>query len=145
MNKPSILAVALCLLAASSSVAWANPQHERMKRCNQEAREKSLKGDERKQFMSGCLSGKHEGQGDVANKGAKPEAAAKTTKKTQPAAPAEKANGTNGAKPAVVPVAASKEAVVDPKERMKACNRQATEKTLAGDERKRFVSECLKG
>ncbi|NMG34674.1 PsiF repeat-containing protein [Azoarcus sp. TTM-91] len=144
MNKPSIFAVAFCLLAVSSSVAWANPQHERMKRCNQEAREKSLKGDERKQFMSGCLSGKHEGQGEVASKGTKPETAAKTTK-TQPAAPAEKASGASAAKPAVVPVAASKEAVLDPKERMKACNRQATEKTLAGDERKRFVSECLKG
>jgi len=145
MNKPSILAVALCLLTASSSVAWANPQHERMKRCNQEAREKSLKGDDRKQFMSGCLSGKHEGQGEVANKGAKPEAAAKTTK-TQPAAPADKANAASATKPAVVPVAANKEAAaLDPKERMKACNRQATEKTLAGDERKRFVSECLKG
>lgn len=33
-------------------------QQERMKSCNVEAKEKALKGDERKQFMSGCLSSK---------------------------------------------------------------------------------------
>ncbi|WP_300454719.1 PsiF family protein [Accumulibacter sp.] len=33
-------------------------QQETMKSCNAEAAEKSLKGDERKQFMSGCLGAK---------------------------------------------------------------------------------------
>ena len=33
-------------------------QQEKMKRCNAEAGEKSLKGDERKEFMSGCLGAK---------------------------------------------------------------------------------------
>lgn len=35
-------------------------QQERMKSCNKEAKDKSLKGDERKSFMSDCLSGKSE-------------------------------------------------------------------------------------
>ncbi|MFO7188049.1 MAG: PsiF family protein [Pseudomonadota bacterium] len=30
-------------------------QQEKMKVCNQQAKEKQLKGDERKQFMSECL------------------------------------------------------------------------------------------
>ena len=32
-------------------------QQEKMKNCNKEAKEKALKGDERKKFMSGCLKG----------------------------------------------------------------------------------------
>ncbi|MCL2075044.1 MAG: PsiF family protein [Betaproteobacteria bacterium] len=32
-------------------------QREKMKTCNQEARSRELKGDERKAFMSSCLSG----------------------------------------------------------------------------------------
>lgn len=34
-----------------------NPQNERMKRCNADAKKQGLKGDERKEFMSQCLSG----------------------------------------------------------------------------------------
>ncbi|WP_349251882.1 PsiF family protein [Azoarcus sp. L1K30] len=50
MMKGMIMsALAGVLLATLSPAdAWANPQHERMKRCNQEAREQSLKGDARK-------------------------------------------------------------------------------------------------
>ncbi|MCL2021477.1 MAG: PsiF family protein [Betaproteobacteria bacterium] len=36
-------------------------QREKMKTCNQEARAKELKGDERKAFMSSCLSKSGEG------------------------------------------------------------------------------------
>lgn len=50
--------MAACVLTALSSPTWANPQHERMRSCNQEAKQKALKGDERKTFMSSCLSGK---------------------------------------------------------------------------------------
>ena len=35
----------------------ANSQQEKMKACNAEATAKSLKGDERKTFMSTCLKG----------------------------------------------------------------------------------------
>ncbi|MDP1527080.1 MAG: PsiF family protein [Rhodocyclaceae bacterium] len=34
------------------------PQQQRMKDCNADAKAKELKGDERKSFMKGCLSGK---------------------------------------------------------------------------------------
>lgn len=36
--------------------AQAGTQQDRMRACNKEAKEKSLKGDERKAFMSSCLS-----------------------------------------------------------------------------------------
>ncbi|MGJ4748496.1 PsiF family protein [Leptospira sp. SA-E8] len=39
-----------------------NPQNERMKRCNADAKKQGLKGDERKEFMSECLSGKQDGK-----------------------------------------------------------------------------------
>ncbi len=47
-------------VALAPAQAWANPQHERMKRCNAEAKEQALKGEARKAFMGTCLRGKHE-------------------------------------------------------------------------------------
>jgi hypothetical protein len=52
--KLVITAVALCL--AVSAPAFAQTQKEKMKGCNTEAKTKSLKGDERRAFMSQCLS-----------------------------------------------------------------------------------------
>jgi hypothetical protein len=43
-------------VVAAPTFAAENPQQERMKACNQEAADK--KGDERKAFMSTCLSNK---------------------------------------------------------------------------------------
>ena len=57
--------IALATLAAFSSLASTafaqdHPQQTRMKECNVKA--KGKKGDERKQFMSACLSGKDAAQ-----------------------------------------------------------------------------------
>ena len=53
---------------------------------------------------------------------------------------------------AVAPIAygqdkgkAPTEAQKKQQERMNACNKQAGDKKLKGDERKKFMSECLKG
>lgn len=43
---------------AAYGAEGATPQQQRMTDCNKTAGEKGLKGDERKQFMSACLSGK---------------------------------------------------------------------------------------
>jgi len=43
-------------LSAKSTKSGKTAQQEKMKACNKEAGEKSLKGDERKKFMSTCLS-----------------------------------------------------------------------------------------
>lgn len=50
----SMIAVGLSLAASEGSAATA--QQEKMKACNTEATGKGLKGDERKGFMSNCLS-----------------------------------------------------------------------------------------
>lgn len=50
--------IALLSLAFAAGAAYAGPQQEKMKTCSKEASEKKLKGDERKKFMSGCLSNK---------------------------------------------------------------------------------------
>jgi hypothetical protein len=51
----SMLAAAFCVVA-SPAFSAENAQQERMKACNKEAGDK--KGDERKKFMSECLSAK---------------------------------------------------------------------------------------
>ena len=100
----------LGLLFAASAPAFAGAQQEKMKNCNKEAKEKALKGDERKAFMKECLSKKAD------------------------AAPAENKAG-------AAPV--GKKAAQH--EKMKNCNKEAKEKALKGGERKKFMSECLKG
>jgi hypothetical protein len=42
----------------------ATPQQNKMKTCNADAKTKALKGDERKAFMSNCLSAKAEATAD---------------------------------------------------------------------------------
>ena len=43
-------------LSAKAAKTGKTAQQEKMKACNREAGEKSLKGDDRKKFMSTCLS-----------------------------------------------------------------------------------------
>ena len=58
------LLIALCLAVGFASPAFAadekapTTQQTKMATCNKEAGEKALKGDERKKFMSDCLSAK---------------------------------------------------------------------------------------
>lgn len=54
------------------------PQQEKMKNCSKDAKDKQLKGDDRKQFMKSCLSGKA---------APAPAAAAAPEKAAAPAAP----------------------------------------------------------
>lgn len=75
-----------------------------------------MKGEERKAFMKKCLSKDYALKSD----------------KAAPAAPAAAAPATSAA--------ASTQ-----QDRMKACNADAKAKGLAGEERKKFMSTCLKG
>jgi len=99
-----------------SSPVFAGNQQEKMKGCNKEAKDGGMKGDERKAFMKKCLSKDYTLKANGA-------AAAAT-----PAVPAEPA------------AAASTQ-----QDRMKACNADAKGKGLKGEERKTFMSSCLKG
>ena len=154
----------LALMALTPAQAWANPQHERMRRCNAEAKEQTLKGEERKAFMSTCLRGRHDA-GAAAAAGTAPAAvpavagvdgtgeavkapvAAALTAAAAPAAMAAPAAPTTVAPAAVAPttVAAAETVSADDKARAKACNRSATEQSLRGAKRKAFIAECRKG
>lgn len=159
----------LALMALTPAQAWANPQHERMRRCNAEAKEQTLKGEERKAFMSTCLRGRHEAGAAPAAAGAAPAAApaaagvdgvgevvkapvaAAVTAAAAPAAmaaPAAAAPAPTTAAPTTVApttVAAAETASAEDKARAKACNRSASAQSLRGAKRKAFVAECLKG
>ncbi|MCB1959490.1 MAG: phosphate starvation-inducible protein PsiF [Rhodocyclaceae bacterium] len=66
------LAAASLIALAAPAIAADNPQHQRMRDCNASAKEKVLKGDERKAFMKTCLSGKHSATIPAAAKGKPP-------------------------------------------------------------------------
>lgn len=142
----------LVLAALAPAQAWANPQHERMKRCNAEAKEQALKGDARKAFMGTCLRGKHEPAAPGAASGAAAAPLAAVGATPAPAAAAAPSQATATIPAAVAPAVAAAPAAEsvqkvssEDKARQKACNRAATEQSLRGAKRKAFIGECMSG
>lgn len=127
--KKLIALACLSFAVVVSAPAFAGSQQDKMKGCNKEA--KGMKGDERKAFMSKCLKKDYVLKGDTA---------------AAPAAPAAKVEAkpaATAAAPAAAPAAAA--APVKQQDKMKSCNADAKTKALKGDERKKFMSACLKG
>lgn len=112
----------VCLGFAFIVSAPAFAAGEKMKGCSKEAT--GMKGDERKAFMKKCLSKDYTLKADTAA--------------------ADKKAGKTEAKPAAS-VAAPAAAPVTQQDKMKKCNADAKTKELKGDERKKFMSTCLKG
>lgn len=122
-------APALAQSAAQSPAPAAEPrspspaqaaQQQRMRDCNAEATEKHLAGDPRRAFMSECLAGR-------------PHPAAAPAPATPTPAPGQP------------PAAAAAHPLTPQQERMRDCNARAGERSLAGDARRHFMSECLAG
>ena len=158
--KTLIAACALLGLLINPALA-ANEQQNKMATCNKDATGK--KGDERKAFMKECLSSKpaapaaasapapeatpvagNSQQNKMATcnkeatgkKGDERKAFMKECLSNKPAAPASAA-------PAATPTPAAAPAAGNPQQnKMATCNKEATGKK--GDERKQFMSECLK-
>jgi hypothetical protein len=103
-------------LASADEKKAQSPQAERMTQCNAEAHDKKLTGDARKQFMSDCLRGHSKSHED---EGGKTEQASQQRQST---------GGQHSGQG----------------EKMKACNQEATAKSLHGDDRRHFMSQCLK-
>ena len=97
-------------------------QQSRMAQCNHEATGK--KGDERRQFMSKCLKGEIPDAKSNA-KGAKHETRTLKRTETKPEAPVGDAAAKEKSQPS----------------KLADCNKQA--EGMKGDERKKFMSECL--
>jgi len=57
--------VSLAQTTGSASSPQLNSQQQKMKECAQEGKAKGLKGEERKTFMSSCLSSKGMSQEDI--------------------------------------------------------------------------------
>ena len=120
----ALVAVNIGVAAAAADAAKKAPspaqlaQQDRMKSCNKEALAKALKGDERKAFMKSCLSGKT--------------SSAPATATVAPAAVK------------AAPAAAAPAMKMTQKDKMKTCSKDAKEKALKGDERKKFMADCLK-
>jgi hypothetical protein len=110
----SILLVA-SLASAGDEKKTHSTQAERMTECNAEAHDKKLTGDARRQFMSDCLKGR-------ANAHEEP---AKTDEVAQGKKSTEGRPTGQG-------------------EKMKVCNQEATTKNLHGEDRRQFMSQCLK-
>ena len=112
----------LLLVVALASAADDKPTHpsqqHRMSECNTQAGENHLTGDARRHFMSECLKGHATTQEETSS----PE---KDDSNSGPPADGEH-HTTQG-------------------EKMKVCNHEASAKNLHGDERKTFMSQCLKG
>ena len=109
-----ILLVAGSAAGADPKKEHATPQAQRMTECNAQARDRHLSGDERRHFMSDCLKAHPAAQAAAAR--------SDTMAKSRPAAGEHSGQG----------------------EKMKACNQEAAGKNLRGDERKQFMSLCLK-
>jgi hypothetical protein len=113
------LGLALGLLALPVlSQAQGTPQQSRMSQCNKEATGKT--GDARKTFMKECLA-------------SKPAAAAETAK------PAGKAEHKAEHK-----AAAGEKKLTPQQQKMSFCSKDAKAKGMKGEERKKFMSECLR-
>jgi hypothetical protein len=119
------LLVAACLSMLALAPVHANDiskktgkpltdQQQKMRDCSAQAKEKGLKKDERKSYMKDCM-----GKGKAKGGGAA---------RAEAAAPAD----------------AAAEAKRPQKGKMKACNAEAKAKGLSGDDRKAFMSDCLK-
>lgn len=114
--KKIIALACLGFTFAVSAPAFGGTQQEKMQGCNKEAKADNLKGPDRKAFMSKCLKKDYTLKADAA-----------------PAAKAEAKSAASAAAPATQ------------QDKMKSCNADAKTKALKGDERKKFMSSCLKG
>lgn len=120
--KKLIATMTLCIgaLALPALAQAQTAQQSRMATCNKQAEGKS--GEARKAFMKECLAGKE----------AAPAKAAAPMKEEKKAMKEKKA------------MSASGKELTPQQQRMSFCSKDAKAKGLKGEERKKFMSQCLK-
>ena len=149
---------------AGASKPEAPSQQSKMGTCNSDPKGKGLKGDERKKFMSECLSTDKPVAAKPAESKAVDAKAAPTAQQSKMATcnADTKAKTLKGderkkfmseclsadkpvvaAKPAETKAVDAKAAPTAQQSKMATCNADTKAKTLKGDDRKKFMSECL--
>lgn len=86
--KKTLIALTAVLAVFTTSSFALTAQQEKMKTCNATAKEKALKGDERKAFMSNCLKKEPAAPAEAAPAAAAPTGAAPVAATPPAAAPA---------------------------------------------------------
>lgn len=137
---------------ASKSGKSLTPQQERMVQCNKQATGKT--GDERKTFMSACLKGETVAAAPSAKttqqekmKTCNADATSKLLKgdaRKSYMSTCLKGDGATAAVPAPAATTSASTSKATQQEKMKTCSADAKAKSLKGDARKSYMSDCLK-
>lgn len=156
MNKKAVFFLSTALMLSAPALLAAEkeltPQQQRMKDCNAEAKKKELAGDARKEFMSKCLGGETSAAASGATaqqdkmkscneQAGKKNLAGDDRKKFMSECLSAKGPDAAAAKTEAKPD--DKNKTMTQQDRMKSCNADAKKKGLAGEERKKFMSDCL--
>lgn len=132
-------------------------QQDRMKSCNAQAAKKDLKGDERKAFMSRCLSGdsakKKDDDKELTAQQKKMRSCNAQAAKKEMKGDERKAFMSKCLKADSGDLTAQQERSGDSaaaggnsqQQRMTRCNAQAEKRDLKGEKRRDFMSDCLRG
>lgn len=146
-----------------SPVAAQNPQQERMKSCNTEARDKKLSGKPRKDFLSDCLSAKTTAPLNPQRQKMTDCNASAAAQKLSGAArrkfmssclsgsgqASPQAAPTPAPAPTTAPTSRPSERATSPvnpqRQKMTDCNASAAAQKLSGAARRKFMSSCLSG
>lgn len=155
MNKKTVFFLSAALMLSAPALLAAEkdptPQQQRMKDCNAEAKKKELAGDARKEFMSKCLSGvttaaaagaatQQDKMKSCNEQAGKKNLAGEERKKFM--SECLSAKGTDDAADKKAEAKKDDKSMTQ-QDRMKSCNADAKKKGLAGDERRKFMSDCL--
>jgi len=132
---PAVLALALAFAAGSSFAADATapaaktptPQQQKTSDCAKDAHAKGLKGNDYKAFMSTCMKADSAATGTSASTANSSKSDAKWVAAPAPNSASTSTTGNSQ------------------QEKMRKCSADASAKNLKGDERKAFMSTCLKG
>jgi hypothetical protein len=136
ISRRILAAAAVCaaVLLPLPASAQQLTQQQRMKSCNAQASERQLKGDERQQFMSSCLTGKE--PRELTAQQQKMASCNRTATERELKGNERKAFMKEC-------LSARHDPLTEQQARMRDCNEQA--KGLKGEDRRRLMSGCLKG
>ena len=134
-----VVAALFLLSAGAAADDGLTPDQKRMRACNTQAKEKSLKGPERSHFMTHCLEGR-DGDGPALTAHQRMNETCTKRADNRGLEGAER----RGFMSDCVKSDRAKEQTAQ-RDKVKNCNRRADGRRLGGEEKKKFVAGCLDG